>query len=928
MQRALKQFLPHLVLAMSVAMFVPVCLASAKQIVGDPKTNIPNLKYSYAGGKFLVEDKDGNALIKGPKEVAWVWSTGRNSVTFDLQDEYKLGKVVVESYQYSDGNSMEQVQLSGWAAESGWKEIAAKEGYVRPEKCVGNKIGKLQTITFDGLHDIAQKVTLTFSNPKAGGIISIQKISMWGEFQRKGAPAAKEGAELSMDDLESGIADWKSTEGITVAAEKEQVHSGKGAVRISFTGGMSPRTWEFFWRRFDPARNLADYTHLEFWMRYEGPQPASLTAKYIGYGANDGGAKETDWEMVTALQPGVWRQFRYALSRTPQAGSVAEMRFYARPDWYPAGEKVSFIIDDVRAVRAAKADQPAGAPTARTSISMFPWKPATPQPATDGLSLKPAIPFEFILPDTDMSTRPPLQELTLTACAAERPAVTFAVGAAREIKNARMTASDLQGPNGAIIAASAVDIRVVKVWPQSSRGAWEVKPDGPDFLVPELLVYDDALGFADGFVEDNGLTHYQPPLPIQGPVRTDIPSGTVKQFWITVALGKDIPAGLYRGDLKIQADGLTPRSLPFAVTVLPWVLPAPGKLYGTYYRAYNEPQDPDKSGAPKPESQLMAELREMKEAGIDSIPLGTLPDGDFLSRLREAGMKGPVTFFGRDSAESIKNTAELARRNGYEAYFYGLDEPNSAEKIAKHLQIARAIAAAGGKCAVAIGPDWALWLKDPKAVPYQASPGPVTPLDWAILATTVDDASYQGYVDRFTVGKLPRTAPLQTIYWQFYIENPTCNRLLAGFHLWASGMDGVTPWIYQSFPGISPYNSGDRRNRGGVYAGRTFRAWCVEYPTQGAPIPTLQWEGFRAGVDDVRYLTLLQSEIERARKEGKGEAADGAARAMKEIFAPFLSLPPKNPDGSVMDASLGLYIEPCRLVEARQAVVRALESLR
>ncbi len=49
MRRALKRLVRRLALAMSIAAFVLVCPAPAKQIVGDPKVNIPNLKYSYMG---------------------------------------------------------------------------------------------------------------------------------------------------------------------------------------------------------------------------------------------------------------------------------------------------------------------------------------------------------------------------------------------------------------------------------------------------------------------------------------------------------------------------------------------------------------------------------------------------------------------------------------------------------------------------------------------------------------------------------------------------------------------------------------------------------------------------------------------------------------------------------------------------------------
>jgi hypothetical protein len=34
----------------------------------------------------------------------------------------------------------------------------------------------------------------------------------------------------------------------------------------------------------------------------------------------------------------------------------------------------------------------------------------------------------------------------------------------------------------------------------------------------------------------------------------------------------------------------------------------------------------------------------------------------------------------------------------------------------------------------------------------------------------------------------------------------------------------------------------------------------MAYPTVNKPIPTIQWEGWREGVNDVRYLSLLKSQ--------------------------------------------------------------------
>jgi len=741
-------------------------------------------------------------------------------------------------------------------------------------------------------------------------------------------------ATRMLDDLEAGIKHWSpdadNKKFARVERETELVHTGKGAVRLTFTAGSGEKKYAFFSRSFVPLLDLSAYSCIEFWIRYDGPKP--LVPKYFEYTVVGGYPRR--WMSVTKMEHGKWQRFRYPIAYLKQPAKTKLLRFAFKRGNYPSGKDISFIVDDVRAVKDPSWEA-RYSPKVRKKISMFPWKPVESRPEPTTLVLYPVLPFEFILPDMDLSKRPVLTELRTSVCRGERKPLTFAVSAARRVRNLRITASDLKARGGAEIPASAIDIRVVKVWPQSSRSSWHAPEDGPDYLVPELLVYDDSLEFEDGFVDRDGFMKvYQAPPPIHGPLRTDIPAKTVKQFWLTVAVGKDVTPGTYRGKLSLRADGFPCRSLPLIVEVLPWVLPPPCKLYGTFYHAYEPTADPacKNSGPPKARAKLLAELRTLKEAGLECISInpGALSEtkgpgieyDDFFKILHDVGMKGPFFTFRR---ERIEEKIEAARRYGYDIYFYGYDEPNNAERMKRHVQLARKIAAHGGKVVVAITVEAARALKDPKGYPYRLSPGPCVPLDWAILSP---GASYLEYVRRYAAGRTGRVAPLQTIYWQYYIENPTKNRVLAGFHIWASGMDGATPYIYQSFPGMSPYNSGDRRVahfRSGAKS--IFRAWCVAYPTQRDPIPTLQWEGFRAGIDDVRYLTLLSAKIEEAREAGRVEAAEAAERQMRKIVAPFLELPPRAPDGYILDKDLGLYVEPYMLVKAREEIVRLIRAL-
>jgi len=52
------------------------------------------------------------------------------------------------------------------------------------------------------------------------------------------------------------------------------------------------------------------------------------------------------------------------------------------------------------------------------------------------------------------------------------------------------------------------------------------------------------------------------------------------------------------------------------------------------------------------------------------------------------------------------------------------------------------------------------------------------------------------------------------------------------------------------------------------------------YPTSSGVIDTIAWEGFREGIDDVRYATKLKQEAAKAISTGKVEAVYTAKKAL------------------------------------------------
>jgi hypothetical protein len=83
-------------------------------------------------------------------------------------------------------------------------------------------------------------------------------------------------------------------------------------------------------------------------------------------------------------------------------------------------------------------------------------------------------------------------------------------------------------------------------------------------------------------------------------------------------------------------------------------------------------------------------------------------------------------------------------------------------------------------------------------------------------------------------------------------------------------------WHYQAFNG-DPWNDLDGN----------ARDWCVAYPGEdGELVPTIDWEGLREGVDDMRYIATLKhyAALPAATPEGK-VAADAAMNTLEEVLA-------------------------------------------
>lgn len=498
------------------------------------------------------------------------------------------------------------------------------------------------------------------------------------------------------------------------------------------------------------------------------------------------------------------------------------------------------------------------------------------------------------------------REVEITACPGEYESASLVVWAPEAVPSLRLTATDLEGPGGTIAAAN-VDLKWVKCWFQAGSAPHGVTQDrSRKSLVPELLLNDPTLVRVDLESQHNFLklsfpdgSRYVPiddPTPVpwghhftlaEFPVRDspvllplDLPAGQNQQVWITVKV-PPVAAGRYVGQIRLSAEGQQIGQVALAVQVLPFSLPVPRTHYDpleefTYSLYYWGELDPTGAGGIgykyKSEEQFQAELRMMFEHGIVaptmiwSPPMVYQDEPLFRRHLhlaRQIGLGGRPLYFGDSGMignptepaaletlrENVRRTIRIATEYGFpQVYFYGLDEA-TGDRLRSQRPAWEAVHEAGGKVIVsgfegqleAVGDLLDLFNR-------AGNPALEQPAEWHRRGHKVWNYGH------------PQTP----------VEDPLVYRRNYGLFLWKLDFDGACTYCFMDSSGTQ-WNDFDDD---------TYRDHALAYPTVNGVVGTLALEGFREGVDDVRYATLLRQEAEKAQREGHPEAK---ARALKAL---------------------------------------------
>jgi hypothetical protein len=506
------------------------------------------------------------------------------------------------------------------------------------------------------------------------------------------------------------------------------------------------------------------------------------------------------------------------------------------------------------------------------------------------------------------------KQLRVVAAQGEFEPASFVIAPRTNVAKLEFKTNSLSGPAGSI-PASAIDIKIVKTWYQGGTAWYSYFADNNRReLTPELLLNDETLVRVDHKTKDNYLRIGNEYKSISYPMEKaeksfnyltepvadakslqpiQLVSGEIKQIWVTVKVPEGTASGTYRGPIEMIADGRPAGSMELVVRVLPFSLPAPKTYYDidkdylvTIYSTNildlanrsNIPEEvaniqqkaiyknllehnvynvrssmmignnKDREQAIR---QMRRELRLMKEAGIPMKPL--LSNGwVFYS----TGEDKDINLFKNRIDDLARVLKEETGHN--DIYVTSWDEAG-VDRIKIYRELAEYSASKGLK----------LWVTTARGKHFD------------LAGHVIDFANHGGWPNRedaaiwHSIGSKvasyagPHTGP----------ESPTTFRLWEGLARYKANYDGSFNYKYFSQLHTTLHEK-LKQNVWNDFVGGAFRSFNMVHPTSDGVIDTIAWEGFREGIDDVRYATLLKSEAKKAVASGKVGAMTSARKAL------------------------------------------------
>jgi hypothetical protein len=507
--------------------------------------------------------------------------------------------------------------------------------------------------------------------------------------------------------------------------------------------------------------------------------------------------------------------------------------------------------------------------------------------------------FEILNGSNLPKKRTALNNLTARVAAGEYEPFSILIDPKTKLTGVKVVWTDFKGPKK--LPKRILDASLVKVWWQAAVNT-TINENG-DTLVQELLVKNDNLIRVNYskrgnelLIMESGKQRYAdissipPKLPAYFEILDskellpfNMNDGRKKQLWFTLHVPDKTPKGKYKTQITISSDQGELKKFELEFTVLPFALEKPVLDYGIYYTAavVAKPLEPKYlfGGLLKSEKQYEIELRDMLEHGIryphnSNNPYSQdlamkirnkvgLPDDKIF--LHAVGVNFSGCALGKsgyaDLSKTVGDYINAMESLGYKKdrlYFYGFDEANTSRyglkkgeltTLEKAVPLYKRIKETYG-------------IKIFQAISNYGDNFKTASnyLDLPILYGQINSGN-----SWYTAEKISREIKMwqskgKKVYAysnpQAACENPEVYRRNHGLLAWKQGWNGIMDWKYQSTQGHT-WNDWDNQ----------YRDPNFTYPITNGVIPTIQWEGVREAVDDVRYLSTLLNRRDRLKKK-------------------------------------------------------------
>lgn len=501
------------------------------------------------------------------------------------------------------------------------------------------------------------------------------------------------------------------------------------------------------------------------------------------------------------------------------------------------------------------------------------------------------------LPDFYPTDGNPGKEVTIVAAGDEYEPGSFLIYPLRDLGKTQLTLTDFKTDDGKVFPKTDLDLKVIKVWYQNANGWYSYFGDNGQVLTPELLLNDEDLIKVDtekkanyARLTDKGKISYQwlnPPKEMDRvfwdlwragdgfkPMKpnfkdaatlrpVDLKKGEMKNFFLTAHVRKGTPAGTYKGRVIVGTHG----SIPIVIKVLDFTLPEPKcyfddemDFYVTSY-VYNclgmimEENGGDFELAKKQFKATMENLVSHNQ-NISWIRTAFGAETKLLWEImKEAGMRSDVTIGGVSvgkSKQTAKYNFEAAKKLfGHDNIYIGHGDEPSPKWVASQRDVFKANQEAGFKFIIAGGNQ------------VFRKAGYI--YDWHNIALDPENSQTTALWNQFA------TKPHIAWYARMHtgVENPAFNRRQNGMAPYLAGYSALCNYAHH----FGPYNDNSSGYRPMVFA----------YGSHDGVIDTIQWEGFREGVDDIRYATCLVKLAREASKSDKTDIRYAGGKALQYL---------------------------------------------